>query len=34
MNYRYRLAKQRKQEIENHQWYLLFIEFLSLLQGE
>lgn len=31
MNYRYRLAKQRYQEIETHRWYLLLTEYLDLL---
>ena len=31
MNYRQRLAAQRYADIETHKWYLLFVEFLSLL---
>lgn len=33
-SYRYRLAKARKQAIETHQWYLLFIEFFGKLQED
>lgn len=28
MNYRYRRAQQRNWEIEIHQWFVLFMEFL------
>ena len=34
MNYRYRRAQQRNWEIETHQWFLLFMEFLWKLQNE
>jgi len=34
MNYRYRRAQQRNWEIETHQWFLLFTEFLWKLQHE
>ena len=33
-NYRYELAKQRKKEIETHRFFLLFREFLDLLEVE
>ena len=33
-SYRYRLTKDRKQEMETHQWLLLFVEFLGKLQSE
>ena len=33
-NYRYKLAKQRKQEIETHRYFLLFQEYLHLLEKE
>ena len=32
--YRYRLAVQRRKEIETHKWYLLFIEWRALLDAE
>ena len=31
-NYRYRLAVERRNEIEMHKWYLLFQEYLALLK--
>ena len=34
MNYRYRRAQQRNWEIETHQWFLLFMEFLWKLQSQ
>ena len=34
MNYRYRRAQQRNWEIETHQWFLLFMEFLWKLQSD
>ena len=33
-NYRYELAKQRKKEIETHRYFLLFQEYLNLLETE
>ena len=33
-NYRYALAKQRKKEIETHRYFLLFQEYLDLLETD